>query len=392
MPYTTPTVNYCATLDGTYTSLTGIQSVSINRGRQRFSDNFTPTNAVIDLIPAATYAVPLAVGQFIDIRTTNSASSPAYFVGTITDVERQYAMPYNTVSGVAPADRITITATGATGAMAKNTLSQYAIVNTDCTTSIGQLGVDILVRCDSIGGRTALTRNSTNILSEIGAFDLVNQLLRTCQFFVDDLDNLRTTRTTFYGTESSAATTYAQGQGNTTYTFTDTGSNFAFADIQFISSVQNTFTQAQVTSTGLIPVQTASNGPAPYNTLVYDTYSESSANAASLAAYIIAMQSITTPVPYSITTNTMTTPTCTDISLLSTTAVYIDYTAGMNLGATVSVTFRGATSTATIQGINTTFYPDYATVQLFLSPSLGTAFTLNSSVTGVLDTNRLGFP
>ena len=392
MPYTTPTVNYCATLDGTYTSLTGIQSVSISRGRQRFSDNFTQTSCVIDLIPAATYAVPLAVGQFIDVRTTNSGSSPAYFVGTITDVQRQYSIPYNTVSGVAPADRITITATGAIGAIAKNTVNADFIVNTFCTDSIGQLGVTILVRCDPVGGVSRFPRNSTNILSDFQVLDVINQLLRTGQLFLDDLDNLRTTRVTFYGTEKSAATTYAQGQGATTYTFTDTGSGFAFNDVQFLSSVQNTFTQVQVTSTGLVTTQTASSGAAPYNTLVYDTYSESEANALSLAGYIINKQATATAVPYSISTNTMAAPTCTNLAMLSTTSVYTDPSATMTLGSAVSVTFRGTTATATIQGINTTFYPDYATVQLFLSPSLGTPFTLNSTTLGVLDQNRLGFP
>jgi hypothetical protein len=392
MPYTTPTVNYCATLDGTYTSLTGIQSVSISRGRQRFSDNFTQTSCVIELIPAATYAVPLAVGQFIDVRNANSGTSPAYFVGTITDVQRQYSIPYNTVSGVAPADRITITATGAIGAIAKNTVNFDYIVNTFCADAINQLGLNIVVRCDPVGGQSRFPRCSSNVFYDFQVLDVINQLLRTGQLFLDDIDNLRTTRVTGYGTEKSAAATYPQGQGATTYTFTDTGSGFAFNDVQFLSSVQNTFTQVQVTSTGLVTTQTASSGVAPYNTLVYETYSESDANALSLAGYIINMQATATAVPYSISTNTMAAPTCTNLAMLSTTSVYTDLSATMTLGSSVSVTFRGATSTAAIQGINTTFYLDYATVQLFLSPSLGAPFTLNSTTLGVLDTNRLGFP
>jgi hypothetical protein len=64
----------------------------------------------------------------------------------------------------------------------------------------------------------------------------------------------------------------------------------------------------------------------------------------------------------------------------------------MNLGAGVTVLFRGTTALAEIQGINTVFYSDYAQLQLYLSPSLGTPFTLDSSTFGVLDTNRLGYP
>ena len=154
--------------------------------------------------------------------------------------------------------------------------------------------------------------------------------------------------------------------------------------------MQNTFTEAQVLALGLA-TQSATSGSAPYNTLVYNTYNVNTVDAESLAGYIINMQSVPTAVPYSITTNTLTAPTCTDISVLTTTNAL--FTAGqtVNLGAAITVIFRGTTVTAQTQGINTTFYTDYATVQLFLSPSLGTPFILDSSVFGVLDTNRLGY-
>jgi hypothetical protein len=390
MPYTPPTVNYCATINGTYTSLTGIQSVSISRGRQRFQDNFTQTNCVIELIPAATYAVPLAVGQFIDVRTTNAAGSPAYFVGNITDIERAYSIPYDSVTGIAPADRITITAAGTLGVLGKSVISSDVMVESDCTGSIFSFAYDAGTHVDAVGfNNYSLAFNSAQLLTNIGVLDLVNTLLRTCQYIIDDIDNQRVTSLGF----SNVGATFQPGQGNTAYNFSDVGTvgTRAFTDLQFLSSVQNTFTQVQVAPAGLA-TQTASSGTAPFNTLVYDTYSLNTANAASLAGYILNMQSLATAVPYSITTNTLVAPTCTTISELALTAVLSDITAGMNLGATANVTFRGTTASAQIQGINTTFYPDYATVQLFLSPSLGAAFTLDSTVLGILDTNRLGFP
>jgi hypothetical protein len=390
MPYTTPTVNYCATINGTYTSLTGIQSVSISRGKQRFQDNFTQTNCVIELIPAATYAVPLAVGQFIDVRTTNSSGSPAYFVGTITDIERAYSIPYTAATGLAPADRITISAAGTLGVLGKSVISSDVMVESDCTGSIFSFAFDSGAIVDAVGfNYYSLAFNSAQLLTNVGVLDLTNTLLRTCQYFIDDIDNQRVT----YLGKNYTAATFQPGQGNTSYTFSDAGTPgaFAFNNLQFLSSVQNTFTQVQVAPAGLA-TQTASSGLAPYNTLVYDTYSLNTGDAASLAGYIINMQSLATAVPYSITTSTVVAPTCTTISQLSLTDVYADITLGMNLGATVQVIFRGTTAKAQIQGINTTFYADYATVQLFLSPSLGGAFTLNSSVLGILDTNRLGFP
>ena len=390
MPYTPPTVNYCATINGTYTSLTGIQSVSINRGRQRFQDNFAQTNCVIELIPATSYAVPLAIGQFIDVRTTNAAGSTAYFVGTITDIQRNYAMPYNATSGLAAADRIVITAGGCLGVLGKSTFDEYLMVESDCTDSILAAAYDGGALVDAVGlGIISLAFNSAQLLTNIGTLDLVNTLLRTCQWIIDDVDNQRVTTTS----KNYTAATFQPGQGNLNYTFSDigTGGSYAFSDLQYLSSVQNTFTQVQVAPLGLA-TQTASSGSAPYNTLVYDTYSLNIADALSLAGYIINLQSLTTAVPFSITTNTKMAANCTTISQLSTTAVYNDASAEMNLGSAVTVEFRGTTATAQIQGINTTFYPDYATVQLFLSPSLGGAFTLNSTVLGILDTNRLGFP
>jgi hypothetical protein len=388
MPYTPPTVNYSTTINGTYTSLTGIQSVAINRGRQRFDQNFSGTRCTIELIPATSYATPLAIGQFIDVRATNVANAAAYFVGTITDIERKYAIPYNTSTGLAAADRIIISATGTTGVLGKATLADYTLTETDCTASITGAALEVDTWVTYIYPDYTRIINSPSTVSNIGVLDLVNGLLRTCQYFIDDIDNKRVT----YAGKANIGATFSPGVNNSSYTFSDAGTSGAltFTDLEYLSSVQNTFTEAQVLALGLA-TQSATSGSAPYNTLVYNTYNVNTVDAASLAGYIINMQSVPTAVPYSITTNTLTAPTCTDISVLTTTNAL--FTAGLtvNLGAAITVIFRGTTVTAQTQGINTTFYTDYATVQLFLSPSLGTPFILDSSVFGVLDTNRLGY-
>lgn len=387
MPYTAPTVNYCATIDGTYTSLTGVQSVSVSRGRQRFQDNFTQTNCTIELIPATTYALPLAIGQFIDVRDANSSSSPCYFNGRITDIQRNYSIPYNSGTGYAPQDRIIITATGPTGALGTSSLSNYLLGTTDCTDAIYQLALSVGIYC--YFQQYAQVKCSTTLNVNGGTLDLVNALLRTSQYFIDDLDQLRT-----YIDGSVTANLYPAGQGNTSFTFSDAGTAgaYKFSDLQYLSSVQNTFNQVQVSPTGLA-TQTATSGSAPYNTLPYQTYNKTTSDALSLANYILAVQSVTTPVPFSITTSTLLDSTVTALSVVNDIVnAHLFDNKPMNLGAAVTVIFRGTTVTATIQGINTTFYDDYATVQLFLSPSLSSSFTLDSTVLGVLDTNRLGYP
>jgi hypothetical protein len=389
MPYTTPTVNYCATVDGTYTSLTGVQFVSVSRGRQRFQDNFPQTSCTIELIPATTYALPLAVGQFIDVRDTNTSTSPAYFVGVITDIERKYEIPYNTVSAYAPADRIIITATGATGQLGKQSFSDYDLLSQSVDLSI--IGLTGASQVYTFTYTTSTLLNSAQTFTG-GSLDLINGLLRTQQYLIDDLDNQRTGNV-FVADYTNSVSTFPAGQGNVNYNFSDAGTvgAFKFGNLEYLSSVQNTFKQVQVVSPGNA-TQTASSGSAPYNTLVYDTYNFNATDALNLANFILSTKSVTTATPYSIATNTNLAATCTNISKLSNVNTLSGGDLSMNLGASATVIFRGTTATAEIQGINTTFYPDYATVQLFLSPSTGTAFTLNSSAFGVLDTNRLGYP
>jgi hypothetical protein len=275
-----------------------------------------------------------------------------------------------------------------TGVLGKRTFKETFIVESDCSSTIGQVANDAGTITDDIG-TFSLTRNLSHLLQNIGALDLINTLLRTCQWFIDDIDNKRVN----YFSKSNVGGTFPGNVSNTNTTFSDAATPGAlkFTDLQYSSTVQNTFTEVQVAPLDLA-TQVATSGSAPYNTLVYNTYNLTTADALSLAGYIINMQSVATAVPFTITTNTMAADTCTNISVLSTTDSFSDTTLPVFLGSAVTVIFRGTTVTAQIQGINTTFYPDYATVKLFLSPSLGTPFTLNSSAFGVLDTNRLGYP
>ena len=379
MSYTAPTVNYSDDLFGPYTSLTGVQSVSISRGRQRFQDNFPQTSCVIELIPANSYALTLAVGQFIDVRNANTDTSPCYFSGLITDISRKFAIPYNSSTGAAPEDRITITATGPTGQLGAASLSSYSVTNDKATQEIIDAAdkntVEVAALSDSPLKTSARTFTG-------GLLDLINTLLRTIQFFIDDRD---TQRDDPDGTFNAAIYAYSR----LSFTFSDAGTvgAFKFTNLDYLSSVQSTFTEVEVRPAGLV-TQTVASGLPPYNTLVYDTFNATTTDAADLAQYILNTQSLAQITPFSITTDTKVAPTCIEISKLN---VASTSNADQSLGALTTVIFRGTTVTAQIQGINTTFYPDLARVQLYLSPSLGAPFTLNNDIVGVLDQNKLGF-
>jgi hypothetical protein len=381
MPYTAPTVNYATTLEGTYTTLTGVQSVNIARGRQYFQDNFPASSCVIELIPATSYATPLAIGQYLDVRDANTSNSPCYFSGRITDVQRVYGMPYNSGTGYAPADRIVVTASGTTGQLGQvqvnlNELSQDVSVAMQTITFAA-----LSLRLGFIGTNV----NTSAFTAESSALDAMNTVLRTGQYVMDDWDMNRLGLTS--PKIFNAVFVYQIGRNfSQNYAFGDTGTGQRFKSIEYLSSAQTTFDKVQVRPTAY-PEQTVS-GTNNLNTLVYDTYSNSTADALSLANYLYSLLSgQLTAVPHRISTDTTVAANCMDLVKLA------DSTDSFcAIGQEASMTFRGSTVRGIIQGFNATFDVEKASLVVYMSPSLGQPFTLDSTTFGVLDTNRLGYP
>jgi hypothetical protein len=336
---------------------------------------------VVELIPATSYALTFAVGQPIEVRDANTATSPCYFQGRVTDIQRRYDMPYNSISGYAPGDRITITASGALGAIGTGQLNNYSMASGYTWSSIANIastqGVSWSYTTDS-----GMLQNSTQTLTG-SSLDAINQLMRTSQMTVDEIACQRTVTP-----QPLAITTYPTGTALNTISFTDTGSGYAYQALEFVSSVQQTFNWVSVQAAGLA-AQVAS-GTAPFNSLNYTTYSANTTDAANLASYVYNLLSgQVQAAPFSISTTTMASSNCMALAQL-----LLDGFANTNavMGQQVGVTFRGSTSYGIVVGVNSAFYSDHAAVQLYLSPSLGTPFTLDSSAFGVLDTNRLGYP
>lgn len=376
MPYTAPTVNYSATNNGTYTTLTGVQSVNINRGRQRFQDPFPQSTCTVELIPANSYALPLAIGQFIDVRDTNSGTSPCYFAGQITDVTRTYDIPFNAGTGAAPGDRITITASGGTGALGSALLNNYSLPSQAVSVSLDNVIFNAnvtYVYAETFILNSAQTLNGSMLQA-------VNTLLQTGQMLIDDLDTQR------LGTKRGLYTFINRGSSSLGLAYSDTGAT-RYKSLQFESSAQNTFNWVEVDAAGVGTSITA-KGSAPYNALKYDTFNVSVADSSSLSNYLYELLSgQLTPVPFTLSTDTATANNCMSVARLADGGI-----TPSAIGQIASITFRGATVRGQVQGLTANFYADRASVQLYFSPSLGVPFTLDSSAFGVLDTNRLGYP
>jgi hypothetical protein len=395
MAYTPPVVSYATVMDGTYTALTGIQSVSIRRGRQRFQDPFSNTVCVIELIPANSYTTPLEIGQYIDVRVSNSSSARAFFTGRISDVERDYSFPYNSVTGAAPADRIVITCMGALGALGQ---TGNAILSSPNTDDARNVIVDIVsplnVYMDIAIGSTADVFNLFGVQvtvpagSDTANLDYVNYCLRAGQAFIDDVDMQRND----VGTKTFEVNAYKNSTRTWTFSDSTTGAGiYKYNNIVYLSGAENAFNEINVTGYDpSLATQSADDGSAPpFNSLQYRTQLNSTGAMATLAEYIVDVQNETLPTPYIIKTNTL-------IADGIDTQIYMNRGAfewfDQVIGATVSIQFRGTTSTAQVQGLTANFYLEYATFEFHLSPSLGIPFILDSTLNGVLDTNRLGYP
>jgi hypothetical protein len=372
MPYTAPTVNYYNTGTASWSTMSGVQSVNISRGRQRFQDPVTQTSMTVELIPTAT--TTFSVGQFVDVRDTNSDGSVCYFQGQITDVQRSYDFPYNAVSGATPGDRLTVTAAGATGSAGTAQLDNIGWLSTN----VGGILQPLLDSQNLQVGTFAVNTIEASSQSFTGALlDAVNQLLNTGQLVLDDYKTARSANKLGY-------THYPIGRVYNTIAFTDTGTGYAYSALEYLSSVQNTFNWVEVEATGVSTSIT--KGTAPFNALKYNTFSYTAADTSNLSAYLYNLLSgQLSPVPFSISTNTNTAPTCMALAQIPEGAL-----ANAVIGQPVTVAFRGTSGIGNVIGVNSSFYPDYATVQCYLSPSFGPSFILDSASFGVLDQNRLG--
>lgn len=396
MPYAPPNVYYASVFNGTYTKLDGVQSVSIKRGKARFQDPTPGSQCVIELIPQSTYPAAIALGQFIDIRDANNSSSSAYFAGKITDIDRSYAIPYNSGTGLAPQDRVVITVTGGTGALASGYGSYGygypAGVDATYQLILGSMAVAGVYAIDQQNVGWLYPNIPKPINQQVLAPDVapwldnINKVLNAIQYSVDDYDLLRQYQYRGGGIYdiTSGAFFYPTGQTERTITFTDDGTTgtytYKYQQIDYESSVQSAFTQVLVQSS--LATQDVRSGQPPYTGFSYSTAVATTAQANNLGSYILTTNASKTPTPFVIGTTTNAQNNVSELGKLDLT----------RLGSAVIVKFRGTTVNATVCGVTANYYPDYASVSFNLTPSLGTPFILNSTAFGVLGTNRLGYP
>jgi hypothetical protein len=144
-----------------------------------------------------------------------------------------------------------------------------------------------------------------------------------------------------------------------------------------------------------LAVQSAQIGSAPFNPLQYETFNETTSAASDLASYVLALNSQNTPTPFMLRTDTTRGSGVLALARMPSIndTFYPNITSGGTyrsiIGAPVRITFRGSTVLCALKGTSVSFYPDRASVTLYISP-FEYSLQLDSAIFGVLDTNRLG--
>lgn len=380
--YTLPIVSYFDNRMANYTTLTGVQSVVVRRGRTFFQDPWSASTITIELVPATSYAVPIEVGQKIDLRSGSSLTSRRWFHGQITSVQRVYGMPYNAGTGYAPQDRIIITGTGGTGLVAMTDLDVDVAWGNNLKVAIQNV---IQTGTSSLVAYYDAPQGDPRVSAQADPFGqtwpILNDLVRTGNRILDDFDRL--------SGASFDILCAPVGYSQTPLAFSDAGGGTKFTHVEFLSSDQTTFDVVTVSAAGLAPQTARDPSYRNLNTMNVSTYNETTADALSLANYYLAtLGAAKAPTPYRIRTNTELSATCLEPSYLANNQfVY----SGV-IGRAINVTFRGSTTTGICQGVTLAFYPEIASVEYTMAPSLGQPFTLDSSLFGILNTSRLAYP
>jgi hypothetical protein len=360
----------------TWTALTSyVIGASVKIGRQRLTDRFTPDICTIELLAPANSgpAIPPR-GYYLQINGTNKL-----FNGIITDVRRDYGIPYASGTGAAPADRITITAEST----ALYWCGRGYASSVSITTAMDLITAGTDVFYDGVDALNSPTYYGT-------AFDTFISQNETFNGIVLDYLNSQAISVVGHITNrgfSPAPTLWANGErlDENYVNFKDTGSqssgNYFYDQIEFLASDDNSYTEVRVAYNSAASNAVAQTGSQPFASYSTSSVLENLGDAQQTADVTLAVLSQAQYRPYRISTGS---PLLGSADLPTKTNDY-------NLvGTACAVTFRGTTYNMVIEGYTITQDPEQARYTFYFSPALNAPLILDSTAFGILDTNTLG--
>jgi len=366
------TVAY-STDNSTFTTLSNVQAVQIGIGRRALVDNYSADTCSIDVwYPTGYYSPITAMVTGTFIRVTNTTTSKIIWYGRITDTQVKYGIVYNSGTQVGNSDRLSIRAEGALAQWGRSRGNTYAM---GAGTASAQLAA-------------AAASNGLTVTSNYSAID--NPSVAATSVTTSWADWFNKFTTTLNGRirqgNNAVQALSKYSSFNSTINFSDAlnnATNQVYDAIDFQSLGQNFFTQITITPESFA-AQVASSGSAPFRNLNLQTYNASTNQAADFANYLLTQ--------YGTTSFSLASVSCLAEAQNSMKLDQIGTGFWDCIGYAVTVTFRGTTYYAIIEGASFTATPSSSRYTFYLSGAdLNSYLILDNVVQGRLNFNKLGY-
>lgn len=368
------TGQYVVTINGTNWS-SYVINASLTVGRQKLTDRWVPDTAEIELLaPASGGPTIPSLGQefYYDYGTI-----PNSFRGVIVDIERNYGIPYNSGTGAAPADRIRIRAESYQTNQAARAIATGVTISTNANLSIAISDV-WFAAIDSLSA-PAITGGGGGFIAQAETYtgnvlDYINSCMISCVGYA------------WTGSGILDLASNGVRQQYNYINFTDTGSQssvthtYFYDQIQFLGSVDNSYTRVFVGYNNGGSTTTSSTGTIPYTAYQTTSNLKNLSDAQQTADVMESILSQSTYRPFRLSTRASIVGSFDLAAQLKNNPV----------GTAVSVTFRGTTYPMICEGYTASQDVDDAVWTFYFSPALNLPLILDSTTFGILNTNTLG--
>ena len=357
----------------TFTNLSNVQGFQIGIGRRALVDNYSADTCSIDIwYPTGYYSPITAMVTGTFIKVTNTTTSKIIWYGRITDTSVKYGIVYDSGTHVGNSDRLTIRAEGALAQWGRARGNGYAM---GAGTASAQLAA-------------AATQTGLTVTSNYATYD--NPTLSATTVTNSWADWFNKFTTTLNGRirqgSNSVVALSKYSSFNSTINFSDTtnnATNQVYDAIDFQSLGQNYFTQITV-SPESYTAQVSSTGSAPYRNLNLSTFNSGTAQALDFANYLLTQ--------YGSTSFALASVSCIAEAQNSMKLDAIGTGFWDCIGYAITVTFRGTTYYAIIEGASLTASPSSSRYTFYLSGAdLNSYLILDNAVQGRLNYNKLGY-
>jgi len=366
-----------STDDVTYTSLTNLQNIGINFGRQSQLDQIRATTATFSLRYPNGYATPiteLVAGTFVRFR--NETGSPyVIFFGKITNVSVRYGMPF--VNNVGNADFVDITCEGQFADIGRMQGENYVMAADDIIDQINNANNETGLLCGFLPVSATTQMGSTTVSGTWGDWFAKTALTLNARLRDGGSTAGSTMVSPFQSTVSSV-------------NFSDVANdatNQVYQTIDFGSLADNFYTQITVDPENFAAQTVTKVGAtAPLRTYQVNTFNASTAQATDYANYLLNN--------YDTANFAIQSFSCAAAAQSS---FQLDKIGASNylpnaVGTQVSVTFRGTTFVCIIEGVTMSATPNEAIFTYYVSGAdLNAYLILDNATFGKLDENKLGY-